>query len=264
MDNQDLFLITALLLLASVILLMILPFLGYILGASLLAFILYPLQTRLRTIIGSISSAILLVFFSLMLIILPATILGIILVEQTADIVNTLEDTEIFDIDYIENTVEDLTGAEIDIQEALLEAAESFSDIISTSLSQFLGLLVDTVIGVFLLVFILFYLLKDGEKFISHARTILPLPESTLNNLQEGLQSTTWAVIKGHVFVSLFQAALIGLIFGIIGIPNFIFWTFLMIILGFIPLIGTVFLASCINLSHINRSAFSRSTSSTI
>jgi len=108
-----------------------------------------------------------------------------------------------------------------------------------------------------LLIFLLYYLLKDGEKFVKWLRDTTPLPSDIQNQLYARVNKTTWAVIKGHVLVAVVQGLIAGLGLAITGVPNYAFWTFIMVILGFIPIIGTVvvWLPAAAYLFAIDRSA---------
>lgn len=50
----------------------------------------------------------------------------------------------------------------------------------------------------------------------------------------------TWSVVKGHVFVAVLQGLAAGLGLWVVGIPRVFFLTFLMVILGFIPMVGSM------------------------
>jgi predicted PurR-regulated permease PerM len=89
------------------------------------------------------------------------------------------------------------------------------------------------------MVFLMYYFLTDGGKLVSFIRDTAPLPEDIQQQLYEEVNMTTWAVIKGHVLVAVVQGLLAGLGLALTGVPNYIFWTSVMIILAFIPIIGT-------------------------
>lgn len=84
-----------------------------------------------------------------------------------------------------------------------------------------------------------FYGLKDGKSFLSWIRGFDQLPEDVLDRLYFRTSEVTKAVVEGHLGVALVQAVLLGASFSLVGLPNILFWSFVMALLGLIPIIGT-------------------------
>jgi predicted PurR-regulated permease PerM len=112
-------------------------------------------------------------------------------------------------------------------------------------------------IGVSLMLFISYYLLKDGAGLVDWIIDVSPLPDDVERGLVNETRDTTWAVIKGHVLVAFVQGIVAGIGLAIAGVPNYVFWTFVMIMLGFIPIIGAtvVWFPASIYLLVIDRPA---------
>ncbi|MFB6147859.1 MAG: AI-2E family transporter, partial [Candidatus Nanohaloarchaea archaeon] len=91
-----------------------------------------------------------------------------------------------------------------------------------------------------LMMFLLYYFLKDGREMVVWVKSVLPMDDEVKDSLCEKVDQTTWAVIKSHVLVAIIQGLVAGLGLIVLGIPNSIFWTFVMVVLGFIPLVGTL------------------------
>jgi predicted PurR-regulated permease PerM len=61
------------------------------------------------------------------------------------------------------------------------------------------------------------------------------------DELFEKVDATTWGVVIAEIFVAVAQAILGGIALWLVGIPNRVFWTFVMIVLALLPMIGAFF-----------------------
>jgi predicted PurR-regulated permease PerM len=94
-------------------------------------------------------------------------------------------------------------------------------------------------VGFSVLIFALYYLLKDGNKFVNYVEGVVPLPNDVVKKLLSKTYCTTWAVIKNHVLIAILQGLVAGVGLWITGIPNVVFWTFVMSLMAFVPVVGT-------------------------
>ena len=219
--------------------LMLKPFAGYLLGALVLSFVLYPVQRFLSDHIDERISAFALTISSVLIFLLPFVLIVSTVAADAPDVINSISDNDVVDIDRIEALIQQYTGEEVDIESRLREATNSFVSAALGGFSEFLGVVTAVGIGVSIMLFLIFYLLKDGKGFVQYLKELMPLPNDIVDRLYSNIYLTTWAVIKGHVLVAVAQGSVSGLGIWIAGVPNPIFWTFIMIILSFIPLIGS-------------------------
>ncbi|QGA81039.1 AI-2E family transporter [Candidatus Nanohalobium constans] len=219
--------------------LMLKPFVGYLLGSLVLAFVLHPAQKYLRRFIDERISAFFLTILSVLVFLLPFAIIVSTVAGDASGVINDVTQNEVVDIDQLEALMAEYTDEDIDIRTQLRDAVNSFVSTALGGFSQILGILTAVSIGVSIMLFVIFYLLKDGEEFADYLKDLMPLPEDIADSLYAKTYSTTWAVIKGHVLVALAQGAIAGIGLWVAGVPNFVFWTFVMIMLSFIPLIGS-------------------------
>ena len=218
---------------------------------------MHPMQRRLRKLVGDRISAFLLVIFGILVVVLPILGIGAAVIEDATNLAEDLEESDAINTTQIEQTVREYTGQEFDIEASLDSLIHTFTQTTLGGVSQIVTTIAEISIGVTLLVFLLYYILKDGEKFVTWIRETTPLPSDIQNQLYARVNKTTWAVIKGHVLVAVVQGLVAGLGLAITGVPNYAFWTFIMVILGFIPIIGTVvvWMPAALYLFAINRSA---------
>ena len=98
-----------------------------------------------------------------------------------------------------------------------------------------------TVIFIFhfvLLLYTMFFLLKDGPRMLRAVMLYLPLEESDKEHMLDKFTAVTRATLKGTVLIGITQGTLAGLAFWAAGIDGVIFWTTLMIVLSIVPGIG--------------------------
>jgi predicted PurR-regulated permease PerM len=103
------------------------------------------------------------------------------------------------------------------------------------------GRISDVITGAFdfvLMAFTLFFLLKDGPKFLEKLRDYMPFPEYEKKQLAKQIKDVVVSTIYGGVVVALAQG-LIGVIaFAVVGIHAPVLWGMAMSITSFIPIVG--------------------------
>ncbi|MFQ5515142.1 MAG: AI-2E family transporter [Myxococcota bacterium] len=90
----------------------------------------------------------------------------------------------------------------------------------------------------FLMLYLLFFVLRDGEELLEHIIRALPLGDERERRLLAKFAEVARATIKGTLVVGLVQGALGGLIFWILGLQGPVFWAVVMVILSVIPAVG--------------------------
>jgi predicted PurR-regulated permease PerM len=240
MNEQRGFILILIGLLTIVTFNMIEPLLGYFLGAIILGFVMHPMQKKLRGRLGDRISSFLLVIFGILVVVLPILGIGAAVIEDATNLAEDLEQSDAINTSQLEQRIKDYSGQDLDIEATIDSMVRTFTDTTLGGVSQIVSTLAEISIGITLLVFLLYYFLKDGEKFVKWFRNTTPLPSDIQDRLYARVNKTTWAVIKGHVLVAVVQGLVAGIGLAVTGVPNYAFWTFIMVILGFIPIIGTV------------------------
>lgn len=239
MNTEKVFLAVLVALLAFVAWLMVAPFLGYILFGMIMAFILHPLQKRMAPRIGPRVSAFLLMLLATAVIVLPLALATGAVIQDAQDFSQDVNQTELVNASEIEGLVEKYAGREVDVEKSVNKVISRFTNATFGSFSQFVSLFTNLAIGMTLMLFLLYYFLKDGPEMIEWVKYKVPLEDDVKEDLAGGINNTTWAVIKGHVLVAVAQGLIAGLGLLVVGVPNYVFWTFMMVLLGFIPLVGS-------------------------
>ncbi len=92
---------------------------------------------------------------------------------------------------------------------------------------------------VFVLLYAMFFFLKDGAVIMEKILYYVPLPEEAEEELINKIVSVATAVLKGSLVIGILQGGLAGAAFWVVGIPGWAFWTTVMIVLSIIPAIGS-------------------------
>ncbi len=94
------------------------------------------------------------------------------------------------------------------------------------------------VIGMVITVITAYYALFQGESFVAQLKRASPMDDQMEGEFLREAKLTVDGVIKGQVVSAVLQGGLGYIAFVVAGIPNAIFWGFVMAILSFLPLIG--------------------------
>jgi len=92
---------------------------------------------------------------------------------------------------------------------------------------------------VFVLLYAMFFFLKDGPQILDRIFYYIPLPEAFEEELVNRIVSVASVVLKGSLVIGMIQGGLAGLAFLLAGIPGWAFWTTVMIVLSLIPAVGS-------------------------
>lgn len=97
----------------------------------------------------------------------------------------------------------------------------------------------DFVVGFFLMLYLLFFLLRDGRVLYQRIRAAIPLRDELQRNLFRKFADVIRATVKGTIVVAIVQGFLGGLIFWFLGIQAPVLWGVVMGFLSLLPAVGT-------------------------
>lgn len=91
----------------------------------------------------------------------------------------------------------------------------------------------------FLMLYLLFFFLKDGSNLIDLIVRILPIGDEAERHLLSKFAEVARATVKGTLVVGIIQGTLGGIMFAILGIESAVFWGVIMIVLSILPVVGS-------------------------
>ena len=256
MDVRTAFFILILAVLGYIAALMVLPLFPYVMAACLLAFVLYPSQrrlegrlesTRLNNRLGTKLVALALTAFAVVAAIVPLAVFSIVVLQTIFAYASEFDGPAT--IDQLQELGRELgldddtlaTFEEQVLTEIETELLSDAMDVVVGEVFRFVNMSIEMGLGLLVLVFLLYYLLADGDTFVEWVGHVAPIEPTVRDELFDEVNVVTWAVIKSHVLVALVEGILGGLGLWLVGIPNVAFWTMVMIVVSFLPAIGVWF-----------------------
>lgn len=219
-------------------LLLVLPFIQYILGAILIAYILYPLQKYLEPRTSPTIAAFALVLLAIAGFVVPFLLVVIAISGDAVAILQDI-DPETLQFSQLESRIQETVGIEVNLAEQVSGSGQEVGRILLEQSTSWFSTLTHALVGLGVALFLVYYLLRDGDELLAWMRTTTPLPDAVQDDFYTELDDVMSAVLVGHVLIAVVQGALAGLGLFATGIPNAGFWTFVMVILSLIPLIGS-------------------------
>ncbi|MCR8930512.1 MULTISPECIES: AI-2E family transporter [unclassified Pseudomonas] len=245
--------LTVLLVLVTVAFIWILlPFYGAVFWAVILGILFAPVQRRLQIKFGWPRNLTSLCTLSLCLIIaiLPVIIVSVLLVQEGATVYKNIESGEL-DIaaylaqfkhslpPYFQHLLDRFGMGELDsLREKIVKAAMQGSQVLATQAFSFGQGTFEFVVSFFIMLYLLFFFLRDGPELARKMRTAVPLEENHKRRLQLKFNRVVRATVKGNVLVAVTQGALGGAIFWFLDIPSALLWAVLMAFLSLLPAVG--------------------------
>lgn len=233
------------------------PFVSSILWASLLALILHPVNAQLRERFGGRRGAAagLMTLVVVVAIVGPATLIVLIFVRQATELVTRLSALaaryhvetaqDIFRIPALDRAVRWI-GENTPLTVAQLRAwlADSARTALEVVVAGGRAVLIGTlgaVLSLLLMLFILYFLFRDGDSIAVRTVRLIPAPPAKKASLTEYLSQVTRAVVYGSLLTAVVQGTLVGLGFLITGLPSPVVFGALAAVLSLLPVGGTAF-----------------------
>ncbi len=96
-----------------------------------------------------------------------------------------------------------------------------------------------TLIGLVMMLFLLFFFLRDGEEMVQRTLVLVPMDAERQGHLIEHLSAVTRAVVFGSLLTALVQGTLVGIAFALVGLPSPVFFGGLAVLAALVPLVGS-------------------------
>jgi predicted PurR-regulated permease PerM len=220
--------------------------------AALIGALLAPLTSRLATRLGDrprVAAGIMTVGVVL-LVLLPLVAIGGAVAAQASQLVGHIDTSALrtTDIDLSRYPVlakplhwlEATAGISLSQIEAwVVTGARRMLEVVASSGgSVFLGA-VGTLVNFILMLFVLFFVLRDGPRFAGSVVRLLPIEPSLRGKLWRHLIDVTRAVFMGIGLTALVQGFLLGVGFAIAGLPSPLVFGVLGALFALVPVVGT-------------------------
>ncbi|MFS2067675.1 AI-2E family transporter [Pseudomonas sp. CT11-2] len=230
----------------------LLPFYGAVFWAAILGILFAPLQHQLQLKFGWSRNLTALCTLSLcvLIAILPVIIISTLLVQEGAALYGRIESGEL-DIAghvsqfkhslplYFQHLLDRFGMGELSgLREKIIKSMMQGSQFLASQAFSFGQGTFDFVVGFFIMLYLLFFFLRDGSELARKVRAAIPLEDNQKRRLQLKFNRVVRATVKGSLLVSITQGALGGLIFWFLDIPSVLLWAVLMAFLSLLPAVG--------------------------
>lgn len=231
------------------------PFMGPMLWALFIAFLLHPLHTPLAARLGgrNQASALLLTLLAFVLILGPFTALSAAFAAQAGELLQGIQSTvagqargnvlALTNVPWVREGLDWLEESfNVDVAQLQVWAGQGAREVLQSLASLggkvFMGA-IGTVVGFVMMVFMLFFFIRDGEEMVATTRELIPMSRNDKAKLFDHLAAVTRAMVYGTGLTSLIQGALVALAFVIVGLPSFIVFGVIAALMALLPVGGT-------------------------
>ncbi|MFB6182064.1 MAG: AI-2E family transporter [Candidatus Magasanikbacteria bacterium] len=257
---QSIFFFSLIGILSIAMIYLVFPFLYPIFWAAIIAILFYPVYSWLEDYIKSeILSSLLTILLIIASVFIPLVLIAILILNQSIELYSTIvSGNYIEELTKLVELVKD-TPLEPYITEAQKNLVESATNIARTatltlfeSARQITSTSIRFVAQFLIMLYTLFYFLKDGPKILGRLMYLSPLGDKYEKKLFEEFTSTANATLKSTLIIGSIQGAIGGVLFWWVGIKGYLIWTLVMILLTAIPTVGAslvIFIAALILLA---------------
>jgi len=230
----------------------LLPFYGAILWAIVLAIIFSPIQRKLLALTRQrhnlAAFATLLLF--LIVVFIPLVLIAATLVQEGASFYKKISSGQLNLGAYFEQGITSMpTWMSNLLSQFALGDFSTFLNTLSTAAtdgSRYLAtkalnigqVTAEFIIGIGVMLYLLFSLLRDGQSLTTKIKQLIPMQEAHKNLLFARFTAVIRATVKGNIFVAALQGALGGVMFWFLGIPGAMLWGVMMALMSLLPAIG--------------------------
>jgi len=225
------------------------PFFYPIFWAMIIAGIFYPIFKWIKSKVKYANlSSLLTILIVLVIIIIPVALLSSLIVKESLDLFTSLSNNQ----SPIVNTVKGVTGwvknnpithrlniNEQQVTAKFTEIAKTITDIIFTAAKNLTQNSLTFLIMFVIMIYALFFFLKDGERMLKKLAHISPLGDEHEIIMYKKFTSTVRAVLKGTLIIGAIQGFLGGVLFYITGIDGALVLGIMMIMFSIIPGFGS-------------------------
>jgi predicted PurR-regulated permease PerM len=230
----------------------LLPYGGAVFWGVVLAIIFAPVYRTLlqRTRNKPNLAALITLLMILVMVILPLTLISVSIINQAATVVDMVRSgqisvggffTKIMAVlpDWLINLLDrfHLTSLS-NLQDKLTDGAAQMSQEVAKQAVNASLYTMDFLTSLCISMYLLYFLLRDGDKLVKRIREAVPLSRKYKQRLFQNFTTVIRATVKGNILVAIAQGMLGGLAFWFLDVSAPVLWGVLMAFLSLLPAIG--------------------------
>ncbi len=216
-------------------------FLAPLTWAAILAILFFPLHRRLQEKLKKPNLAALLSVLAVTsLLILPSIGLTTAFVRRAVATLNRVEIAEVLPKvqSFLERSTQQLPVGADQLKERTSQVAEQVGAFLAQRLAQAVGNFGQLFLHTMIMMLALFYLFRDGPRWISFLREISPMTTESSVIMFEKVNEVVKVTIGSILVVAVAQGICAALSFWVLDLPSPAFWGVVVGIVAIVPLIG--------------------------
>lgn len=225
------------------------PFLTAIAWAIVFSILFYPVYIFISRYIRVKSiSSIITISLILIIIIGPFTYVSVLLIDELKGIISNISEgkpgyiRDLFEMPRLTILLEKIQsyiGVEnLPTEKVIIENIKKIGTGLVENLSIRITNIISAALDFIIMIFTIFFLLKDGPGYLSKAKDYLPFNEEQKGRLASQIKDMIVSTVYGGVTVAVIQGLLGGFAFYFIGIHSPVLWGIAMAVMSFVPLLG--------------------------
>lgn len=232
--------------------LILFPFYGAVFWGTVLAILFAPFYRRILNRMNQKANiaALTTLFLCLVIVIFPVAILAVSLIKEATLFYERLSSNELNFGSYFQTAIAALPGWAVQILdrfgladmpsllEKLTQGAMQSGQTVAKQVVSFGQNAFSFVISLGIMLYLLFFLLRDGVMLRKRILDAIPLSTQHKRHLFAKFTTVIRATVKGNIAVAATQGVLGGLIFWFLGIQGALLWAVLMGFLSLLPAVG--------------------------
>ncbi|HET7434612.1 MAG TPA: AI-2E family transporter [Thermoanaerobaculia bacterium] len=226
------------------------PFMTAILLGAILVTLTFGTfkRVRERTKGSSVRAAVVMLISTTFIIVIPATVLAVLLVQQANVVVDRLQSGEAqqmvkrFDVQpyllWIRRIAPNFDPATLSPDRLLLPAMRQVPGWVAHHGGAVIGGLAGMILGFFLVLLSMFFFYVEGESIVRQLSILSPLPKKYDHEFGPRFKDVIDATFRGQLFTAIAQGLATAIGLAIARIPGAAFWGAVAALLSLIPMVG--------------------------
>ena len=221
------------------------PFLVPLTWAAVFAVLFWRMQVSLAARIGPNRAALTTTFFVGVLIVAPSVLLVSSIAQEVPRVAAYVQEASVTLPDRLARIWEGLRARSPaplpdDPTEFAREGVQRVLAFLAPRAGAVVADLLATLASLVVMLFALFFMLRDGDTFGRHLRDLLPLPSDERERLMHDTRDLIIASVGAGLVVAATQGAIGGIAFWLLGIGAPVFWGVVIAFCSLLPVVGAV------------------------
>ena len=226
------------------------PFLSAILLAAILVVLTYPTYERVARRLGDrrALAALLMLLGVVVLVVLPAFLIGLLLVEQAKNLIESLQSGEaramLSQLDlaerlsFLTRRIPGFDPRMLSGEQLVLPVLRQIPGWVGRHGQALLGGVAGLLVGLVLTLLAAFYLYLDGKAIVRELSALSPLPPRYSGEIAGRFEAVVDATFRGQMVTSLAQGVAVAIGLAIAQVPGALLWGAVAAVLSLVPMVG--------------------------